>query len=148
MVAAKQAAQERRRLDAIKAAEAEVRRKQAQAKPQVSRSKAYVGQAQLFTATAYTAYCSGCSGITADGHDLRKSIYKDGRRVIATDPRLLPLGSVVRVTLADGTSFEAVSADTGGAIKGAIIDIAHETREEALKFGRQDVKVSVIRRGK
>ncbi|MGN7387747.1 3D domain-containing protein [Sporosarcina sp. SAFN-015] len=113
-----------------------------------SRGSSYVGQAQTFQATAYTAYCAGCSGITRTGHDLRKSIYEDGRRVIATDPRVIPLGSIVRVTLADGTTFEAVASDTGGAIKGAIIDIAHETKAEALGFGRQTVEVRMIRRGK
>ncbi|MCG7345334.1 3D domain-containing protein [Sporosarcina sp. ACRSL] len=122
----------------------------AQAKPKpatVSRNSNYVGQAQTFEATAFTAYCEGCTGITRTGHDLRKSIYSDGYRVIATDPRRIPLGSIVRVTLSDGTSFEAIASDTGGRINGAIIDVAHETNAEALEFGRQSVEIRMIRRG-
>ena len=127
---------ERRRLAALK-----------KAQPALSRGSNYVGQAQPFTATAYTAYCNGCSGITKTGHDLRKSIYSKGRRVIAVDPRYIPLGSIVRVTLADGSSFEASAQDIGGAIKGAIIDVAHETKQEAYVFGRQSVEIRMIRRG-
>lgn len=116
-------------------------------KQAVSRGSGYVGQAQSFTATAYTAYCDGCSGITKTGHNLRKSIYHEGRRVIAVDPRYIPLGSIVRVTLADGTSFEATAQDVGGLIKGAIIDVAHESKQEAYVFGRQSVELRMIRRG-
>src|SRR5689334_15167339 len=45
-------------------------------------------------ATAYTAYCAGCSGITATGIDLRSN---PNRKVIAVDPRVIPLGSRVYV---------------------------------------------------
>lgn len=113
-----------------------------------SRGSSYVGKAQVFEATAYTAYCEGCSGTTKTGVDLRKSIYHEDRRVIAVDPRYIPLGSIVRVTLADGSEFEAVAADVGGVIKGAIIDVAHETTQEAYVFGRQTVEVRMIRKGR
>ena len=93
-------------------------------------------------ATAYTAYCDGCSGITATGVDVRNSIYYEGKRVIAVDPSVIPLGSHVKVTLGDGSSFEAVAKDTGSDIKGNRIDILFETKEEALKFGRQTVKIT------
>jgi len=140
-----------------KRAVAEVKRKQAAllakkvaSKPiqQPSRSSAYVGKAQAFEATAYTSHCSGCSGITKTGVNLRQSIYHEGKRVIAVDPRHIPLGSIVRVTLSDGSSFEATAQDTGGKIKGAIIDVAHETTQESYVFGRQTVEVRMIRRGK
>lgn len=129
---------------------AEVKRKQAASKAPVqpSRSSAYVGKAQAFSATAYTSRCSGCSGITKTGVNLRQSIYHEGRRVIAVDPRYIPLGSIVRVTLSDGSSFEATAQDTGGKIKGAIIDVAHETKADANRFGRQSVEVRMIRKGR
>lgn len=114
----------------------------------ISRSQGYVGRAQVFEATAYTAGCTGCTGITKTGVNLRKSIYHEGRRVIAVDPRWIPLGSVVRVTLADGSNFEAVAEDIGGVIKGAIIDVAHETKADANRFGRQTVEVRLIRKGR
>lgn len=113
-----------------------------------SRSQGYVGKAREFTATAYTAYCEGCSGITKTGVNLRQSIYHEGKRVIAVDPRYIPLGSIVRVTLADGSSFEAIAEDVGGAIKGAIIDVAHANKSEMIAFGRQSVDVRIIRKGR
>ena len=36
----------------------------------------------------------------------------------------------------------AVADDVGGAIKGHRIDLAYDSRSEALQFGRQTVKVS------
>lgn len=131
-------------------AEREIRRKERAEKQEVatvSRGQGYIGQAQAYTATAYTAYCNGCSGITRTGHNLRNSIYQNGKRVIAVDPNRIPLGSVVQVTLSNGTSFEAIASDTGGAIKGNIIDVSHSTKEEAYRFGRQNVEVRMIKRG-
>ena len=61
-------------------------------------------------ATAYTAYCEGCSGVTANGTDIRSN---PNLKVIAVDPRVIPLGTRVWV---EGYG-EAIAADTGGAIK-------------------------------
>ena len=41
------------------------------------------GQEMTMTATAYTAYCEGCSGITYTGIDLRSN---PNQKVIAVDP--------------------------------------------------------------
>ena len=98
-----------------------------------------------FTATFYTATCVGCTGITATGIDVRQSIYNEGRRVIAVDPSVIKLGSIVRVSLENGESFEAVAGDTGGAIKGARIDVLVATKEEANRLGRQSAKVEVLK---
>lgn len=95
-------------------------------------------------ATAYIAMCdSGCTGITATGVDVRDSIYKDGRRVIAVNPSQIPLGSKVRVK-AGGQTFEAVAEDTGSDITSGRIDILVNSKEEALNFGRRSVKVEVL----
>ena len=98
-------------------------------------------------ATFYTAKCDGCSGITKLGYDVRRTIYVNGRRVIAVDPRVIPLGSIVRVDLANGQSFEAVAGDVGGAIKGARIDVLVATYDEAIRLGRQQAKVTIIEDG-
>ncbi|WP_099301931.1 3D domain-containing protein [Bacillus sp. Marseille-P3800] len=95
-------------------------------------------------ATYYTARCEGCSGITFDGTDVRNTIYKDGKRVVATDPSVIRTGSVVRVVNSDGSSFEAIAADIGGAIKGNKIDILVETKDEARRLGRVPVDVEVL----
>jgi 3D (Asp-Asp-Asp) domain-containing protein len=88
-------------------------------------------------ATAYTAYCNGCSGITATGINLRSN---PNQKVIAVDPNVIPLGSKVYVE-GYGT---AIAGDTGGAIKGNRIDVFIPNRSEALKFGRRSVTVKVL----
>lgn len=99
-----------------------------------------------FEATHYTAYCpTGCTGVTATGVDVSNTIYHEGKRVIAVDPSVIPLGSTVQVTTSDGSTFEATSQDTGGDIKGNRIDILVGSREEAYQLGRQDVTVKVIK---
>ncbi|MEG6586021.1 3D domain-containing protein [Dendrosporobacter sp. 1207_IL3150] len=64
--------------------------------------------------------------------------------IIAVDPKIIPLGSKVRIDFADGRTVEAIAEDTGGAIKGNRIDIAMQTVSEAYKFGMQKVKVTVL----
>ncbi|WP_232673909.1 3D domain-containing protein [Bacillus velezensis] len=100
---------------------------------------------QTFEASAYTADCSeGCSGVTATGLDVTGTIYHAGKRIIAVDPSVIALGSTVEIKQADGTTFEAVAQDTGGAIKGAKIDVLVARETDAVQFGRQSVQVRVI----
>lgn len=90
------------------------------------------------TATAYTAYCDGCSGITKTGINLRKN---PNLKVIAVDPRVIPLGTKVYV---EGYGY-AIAGDTGGAIKGNKIDLYMPTKDAAYKFGRQHgIKVDIL----
>jgi 3D (Asp-Asp-Asp) domain-containing protein len=101
-----------------------------------------------FELTAYIAMCSsGCTGITATGIDVRNTLYHDGKRVVATDPDVVPLGSVLRITFANGREIEAIAADTGGAIDGRDIDLLVESRDKALRIGRQAVDVRIISEG-
>lgn len=79
--------------------------------------------------------CGKTDGITASGTQATAG------RTIAVDPRVFPYGTKVIV---DG--HEYVAEDTGGAIKGARLDIFFDTHEEALNFGRrttQDVDVDL-----
>lgn len=94
-------------------------------------------------ATYYTADCYGCSGITAAGYDVRGTIYADGYRVIAVDPSVIPLGSIVYVQ----TPFEefyAIAADVGGAINGHRVDILVGSQYEAITKGRHYVTVTPL----
>lgn len=104
---------------------------------------------ETYEATFYTAFCStGCIGITASGYDVRSTIYtSDGLRIIATDPAVVPMYSIVTVTLADGTTFKAQALDTGGAINGNRIDILVASHAEAIALGRQAVEIEIVRRG-
>ncbi|PPA70300.1 3D domain-containing protein [Jeotgalibacillus proteolyticus] len=89
------------------------------------------------TATAYTAYCNGCSGTTATGIDLRAN---PNQKVIAVDPNVIPLGSKVWV---EGYG-EAIAGDTGGAIKGNKIDLFIPSQDQALNYGVQEVQVKIL----
>ncbi|WP_277613955.1 3D domain-containing protein [Neobacillus muris] len=88
-------------------------------------------------ATAYTAYCEGCSGITATGVDIKSNPHE---KVIAVDPNVIPLGSKVYV---EGYG-EAIAADTGGAIKGNRIDVFIPSEQDALEWGKKEVTLQII----
>ena len=99
-------------------------------------------------ATYYTAFCpTGCIGITKTGHDVKNRISVDGKRVVAVDPKIIPLYSELEITMPDGQKIEAIALDTGGDIKGNRIDILVKTRAEAYKLGRHDVKVKITKKG-
>lgn len=99
-----------------------------------------------FEATAYAVGGWAVPGtVTADGTDISNTIYSSsGYRIIATDPNTIPMGTVVRVTYSDGTTFLAQASDTGGMIVGNRIDILYDNVEDALSFGRQNVTVEFI----
>ncbi len=90
------------------------------------------------SATAYTAKCAGCSGITSTGVDLNAN---PNAKVIAVDPSVIPLGSKVYV---EGYGY-ATAADTGGAIKGNKIDVHVPTKDEAYNWGNKTVKVTIVK---
>ena len=119
----------------------QVAKPQAEKAPVASQS---TGRTIRVEATHYTAFCAGCIGITAAGYDVRNTIYAKGLRVVAVDPRVIPLGSKVRVSTPYG-SFDAIAGDTGGAIKGNRIDILVGSRGEALNLGRVGATVTVLR---
>jgi len=86
---------------------------------------------QTYTATAYSL-----RGRTASGKPV-------SRGLIAADPRVLPIGTRVRVE-AGTFSGEYEVADTGGSVKGRRIDIWTPTAREAMRFGRRAVKLTVL----
>lgn len=89
------------------------------------------------TATAYTATCDGCSGITSTGINL---LENPDAKVISVDPSVIPLGSKVHV---EGYG-EAIAGDIGGAIKGNKIDIFIPSKQDAINYGVQQVKVTIL----
>lgn len=147
-----QALEEARRLYEAKIAEEQRRQaeaiRQAERQRQISRSDdANLTQITMI-ATHYTSRCEGCSGITATGIDVTRTIYVNGLRVIAVDPRVIPLGSIVRVEYADGTTFKAIAGDVGGAIKNRRIDVLVASESEAYRLGKQTVTVTILKNGK
>jgi 3D (Asp-Asp-Asp) domain-containing protein len=102
-----------------------------------------------FEATAYVALCdTGCTGVTATGIDVRQSHTYEGMRIIATDPSVVPLWSVVELRYADGSTERAIAADTGGAVDGNRIDLLVADESTAWAFGRQDVELKIIEEGR
>lgn len=96
------------------------------------------GQEVVMNVSAYTAKCLGCIGITANGYDVRNTVYKDGLRIVAA-PSSYPFGTIM-----DIPGFgKAIVLDRGGAIKGNKLDLLVATRDEAIQWGRRNVTVTV-----
>lgn len=77
--------------------------------------------------------CVQCCG-KSDG------IGASGREVIpyysiAVDPSVIPLGTVVYLDYGDGVLHEARADDTGGAIKGNVIDLCVGDHQTAIQYG-------------
>lgn len=85
-----------------------------------------------------TAYC--LRGKTASGRMVRRGI-------VAADPRVLPLGTRIHMS-AGRYSGTYIVADTGGKIKGRILDIWVPSCAEARSWGRRTVKVKVLGKSK
>jgi 3D (Asp-Asp-Asp) domain-containing protein len=86
-------------------------------------------------ATAYSMAEPGMGFITAIGIDLRVNPW-----VIAVDPSVIPLGSIVEVP---GYGV-AIAGDTGGAIRGHIIDVHFPTVEQCIAWGRQNITIKIL----
>ena len=86
-----------------------------------------------------TAYCKGTT--TASGVAVRTGIA-------AADPQLLPVGTVLNVATGD-TRYNGVYTvmDTGPKVQGRILDLYMWNCNEALRFGRREVQVTVLRLG-
>jgi 3D (Asp-Asp-Asp) domain-containing protein len=81
-----------------------------------------------------TAYC--LQGRTATGGSVRRGI-------VAADRRVLPLGTRIQITAGSYSGTYTV-ADTGGAVRGRILDVWVPSCAEAMRFGRKNVMVSVL----
>ena len=95
------------------------------------------GKTISVNATAYTAGCDGCSGVTYTGVDLNNN---PNAKVIAVDPSVIPLGSEIYV---EGYGY-AIAADIGSAIKGNKIDLHVPTKDEAYAWGVRTVNVTIV----
>lgn len=89
-------------------------------------------------ASAYTDSCRGCTGRTATGLNLRAN---PSLKVIAVDPKVIPLGSKVWV---DGYGY-AVAADTGGAIRGNKIDVFMPNESDCYRWGVRQVLIKILK---
>lgn len=95
----------------------------------------YAGE---YTIVAYCAeqYPHICGGnpTTASGEPVTPGV------TVAADPDVMPLGTRIYI---DGIG-ERVAQDTGGAIRGHKIDLAVESHQEAVEFGRKTAKIYIL----
>jgi 3D (Asp-Asp-Asp) domain-containing protein len=85
-----------------------------------------------FVATAYAV-----TGTTASGMQTKPGL-------VAADPRVLALGTRIRIAEAGPYSGVYTVADTGPKVKGRHIDIFLRDPAEAKRFGKKHVKVEVL----
>ena len=88
----------------------------------------------VYNATAYSRPGRGASGMGVRAG------------TIAADPKVLPFGTRVRLD-AGQYSGEYVVTDSGSAIKGRKIDVWIPSFREACRFGRRNVKLTVLSYG-
>ena len=97
-----------------------------------------VGQTFIMESTAYSsdpADTLGGGTVTATGQNLLTNPM-----AVAVDPNVIPLGTRLYV---EGYG-EAIASDTGGAIKGNIVDVHFSTYEQCIQWGRRQVKVTIL----
>ena len=90
---------------------------------------------RYFIATAYSVEGTGASGKWSHPG------------TVAADRKVLPLNSRIRVYGAGRYSGDYTVEDTGGKVDGHHIDLYMPSHAEAKKFGRQRVKVVVLKYG-
>ena len=110
--------------------------------------KTYAIETLYCSATAYTLAEDECGkppwheayGVTASGEFVKEGF-------IAVDTNIIPMHSIVYIEGAWEYEGLYIAKDTGGAIKGNKIDIFMWDKQKALKFGRRNVKVHILRKG-
>ena len=91
------------------------------------------GKAKRFTAYAYSS-----GRLTSLGEKPMAGV------TIAADPKVLPMGSRVRISGAGAYSGVYRVGDIGSSIKGHKIDVFVRSLEEARQFGRKTVEVTLL----
>jgi 3D (Asp-Asp-Asp) domain-containing protein len=94
------------------------------------------GQRLAFDATAY------CKGITTTSGVAVQS------GIAAADPSILPVGSIVQIE-APNPTYDGIYTvlDTGPSVQGHLVDLYIWSCNEALRFGRKSVRLTVLRLG-
>jgi 3D (Asp-Asp-Asp) domain-containing protein len=91
-----------------------------------------------------TAYADGVGGVPLGAKTATGTKTRWG--VVAVDPKVIPLGSTLRIDGYPGTVFTA--EDVGSAIKGNAVDIWLPDPEQAKRYGTQYRLITVISEGR
>lgn len=97
-------------------------------KPQVQQ----VSRGEVARVFVATAYCH-------TGNRTASGAWPEVGRTVAVDPAVIPLGTRVWV---EGHGWR-VAEDVGGMIRGNRIDLYMSSEEEAVQFGRREVRVVI-----
>jgi len=116
-------------------------------KETTSRGGFRFNNAMDMVATAYDLSYESCGkypddpyyGITASGTKAQPG-------TVAVDPDVIPLGTKLYIASTDGSPDYgfATALDTGSAIKGYRIDLFMENNQDAMDYGRRQVKVYIL----
>lgn len=94
------------------------------------------------TVTAYSPDHRSC-GEFADGQTATlHSVFTNAMKLVAADPRMLPMGTMLSIDGYDGGDIVPV-LDIGGAIKGNRLDVLFPTHEQAMEWGVREIDVVV-----
>lgn len=104
--------------------------------PEQNPPQGNTGGATLGQATAYIA----------TGNKTATGTVPAPNRTIAVDPSVIPLGSLVEISVPSMPQYNGVyrAEDTGGAVRGNIIDIFMGSDQEARQFGRRTIYFSIL----
>jgi 3D (Asp-Asp-Asp) domain-containing protein len=102
-----------------------------------------VAAAQPSTAPASPAAGTRTLTVTATGYALRGRTATGvsvGWGIVAVDPSVIPFGTRISIP----GYGEGVAADTGGAVRGARIDLWFPTQSEALAWGSRTITITLL----
>ena len=100
-----------------------------------------------FTAVASPARKAGPEKFMASAYSIEGKAAggsKSYKGTVSADPKVLPLGSKIRVRNAGIYSGEYTVVDTGRKVKGHAIDIYVSSVREAREFGKKQVAVEIL----
>jgi len=100
------------------------------------------GGARVFLAKV-TAYSDGLGGVPIGARTYSGTKTRWG--VVAVDPKVIPIGSAVRIEGYDDVIF--IAEDVGGGIRGESLDIWLPDQAAAKTYGTQYRRITVVREG-
>ncbi len=94
------------------------------------------------TVTGYSPDARSCPGTADNLTSTLHHVTTNGFKLVAADPRVLAYGSMLTIEGYDNGQIVPV-LDCGGAIKGRRLDLLFPTHEQARKWGRKRILVTV-----
>lgn len=87
------------------------------------------------------SFIANCTAYTHTGNPTASGVMPVAGVTIAADPSVFPLGTRIYIPYFNNTF---IVQDTGGAVKGNVIDIFMDTYNECVQFGRRDLEAYVV----